>query len=80
MVPSTVPTPPEQAGAAEDDGGEHVELLADEHGRRHRLGELRLHQRGDAGDEAHIAVDDEVQAEEVEAEALRGVADCRPCA
>ena len=62
-----------QAGAAEDDGGEHVEFLADEHRRRDRLGELRLHQRGDAGDQAHVAVDEEIEAEDVEAEPLRGV-------
>ena len=52
-----------EARAAEDDRGEHVELLADQDRRRHGLGELRLDERSDAGREAHIAVDSRLSGE-----------------
>ena len=62
-----------QAGPAQNDRRQHIEFLADQHRRRHRLRELGLHQRGDAGDEAQIAVDQEIEANDVKAEPLRGV-------
>ena len=62
-----------QAGAAEHDGRNHIKLLAHEHRRRDGLCELRLDQRGDAGHDAHVAIDQHVEAENVEAEPLRGI-------
>src|SRR5665213_2264658 len=62
-----------QARPAEYDSRQHVEFLADEHGRRHRLGELRLNERSDARHKPEIAIDEAIEAEDVEAEALRRV-------
>jgi len=57
-----------QAGAAEHNGRNHVKLFAHQHRRRDRLRELRLNQRGDARHDAHVAVDQHVEAENVETE------------
>jgi hypothetical protein len=62
-----------QACAAQDHRRQHVELLADQHRRRDRLRELGLHQRGGPSNEAEIAVDQEIEADDVKAEPLRGV-------
>src|SRR5712692_844871 len=50
-----------EAGAAEHGGGDDVELLAHEHGRGHRLRELRLDHRCQPGQQPHVAIDEEVQ-------------------
>ena len=73
IAPNTVPTPPDQARPAQDDRREHVEFLADQHGRRHGLSELRLHQRGRARDQAQIAIDQAIEAEDMKAQPLRRV-------
>ena len=66
--------PAEQAGAAEHDRGQHMQLLAHQRGRHHRLVKLRLRQRRDAGRGTHQPIGQQVEAEDVEAGALGGVA------
>ncbi len=62
-----------EAGAAQHRRRHHVELAPDQRGRRHRLRVLRLHDGGEPGHEAHVAVDHQVEAEHVEADAPRGL-------
>src|SRR5262249_53687161 len=57
-----------ETGAAEHDGSNHIKLLAYQHRWRNGLGELRLNQRGNARHHAHVAIDQHIETEYVEAE------------
>ena len=57
----------------EHDGRNDVELLAYQHSWRNGLGELRLNQRGNARHDAHVAIDQHIETEDVEAEPPRGI-------
>ena len=58
----------DEAGAAEDGDGEHVELLADHGGRHGLVDAVGLDEPGDAGQEAEIAIGEELDAQDVDAD------------
>ena len=57
-VPATVPRPPEQAAAADDHRGDHVELEADRDGRIADRQLRELQQAGEAGERGRQRVDE----------------------